>query len=42
MLNQTLNKWRQPDPVSARASLQLARCAGRYVPCKEVVWHFLI
>jgi len=24
------NKRRQADPVSARASLQLTRCAGRY------------
>ena len=36
MLNQTLNKWRQPDPVSARASLQLARCAGRYLSLEGV------
>ena len=26
-----VNKWRQPDQISARSSLQFARCAGRYV-----------
>ncbi|MEE2602741.1 MAG: hypothetical protein VX595_06715 [Pseudomonadota bacterium] len=29
MIKVKANEWRQSDPVSARSSLQLARCAGR-------------
>ena len=28
------NKRRQADQISARSSLQFARCAGRYAICK--------
>jgi hypothetical protein len=33
------NNRRQSDPVSARASLQLARCAGRYAKKNTEISH---